>query len=366
MATVNIESVRKYYEEHVILDEINLNIEKGEFVALVGPSGSGKSTLLRLVAGLDEVCEGKILINNKCVNEIHASKRNMAMVFQSYALYPHMTVFANMAYGLKMRGIGSLEINKRVHEVSELLQIADYLDRKPAALSGGQRQRVAMGRAIVRNPAVFLFDEPLSNLDTKLRAEMRHEIKKLHQKLKTTCLYVTHDQTEAMTLADRIVVLNHGLIEQEGSPQSLYQKPATMFVGSFIGHYPMNFIQANMSLHHHDVTSELDVNIPKPVLNRDCELSENVMLGIRPEHIYFVEKDDEHGFECEIEFIDDMGADKLIQMKSTKGQISISVRTLEDTVAMTSRKIQIDWSKATLFNRDTTKRIGYWHASTTG
>lgn len=361
MATVNIESVQKYYEEHKILDEINLNIEKGEFVALVGPSGSGKSTLLRLVAGLDTVCEGKILINDKCVNQIHPSKRNMAMVFQSYALYPHMTVFANMAYGLKMRGMKPKDIEARVHEVSELLQIKPYLNRKPTALSGGQRQRVAMGRAIVRDPAVFLFDEPLSNLDTKLRAEMRHEIKKLHQKLNTTCLYVTHDQTEAMTLADRIVVLNHGKIEQQGSPQNLYQKPETMFVGSFIGHYPMNFIPATMNKSNLLISSPSGLCISKPLLDNTNQASEDVIIGIRPEHMYFASVSGEATIECKIEFIDDMGADKLIQLRCLNSQIPIAVRTLDEQVSGKTQHVAIDWEKATLFCNKTTKRIGTWN-----
>ena len=218
--------------DQLILDKINLSIDKGEFVAVVGPSGCGKSTLLRLVAGLDLVSSGSILINNQCVNKIPAAQRDMAMVFQNYALYPHMTVFDNMAYGITMRGMKAAFIRQKVEEVANLLQLTDYLQRKPQALSGGQRQRVAMGRAIVRSPAVFLFDEPLSNLDAKLRAEMRYEIKKLHQQLNTTCLYVTHDQTEAMTMASRVLVLNKGRVEQVGSPQK-YINNRLLFVAGF-------------------------------------------------------------------------------------------------------------------------------------
>lgn len=209
-------------------------------MVIVGPSGCGKTTLLRLIAGLEEISSGSILINNQCVNKIPAAKRDMAMVFQNYALYPPMTVFENMAYGLKMRRYKKEDIKNRVNAAAQMLRLTPYLERKPQALSGGQKQRVAMGRAIVRSPAVFLFDEPLSNLDANLRTEMRHEIRRLHQQLNTTSLYVTHDQTEAMTMAERVIVLNQGIVEQIGTPQELYQSPATLFVAGFTGQYPLN------------------------------------------------------------------------------------------------------------------------------
>jgi sn-glycerol 3-phosphate transport system ATP-binding protein len=361
MATVNIESVSKFYDDNVILHNINLNVEKGEFVALVGPSGSGKSTLLRLVAGLDTVSNGSILINDQCVNQIPPDRRNMAMVFQSYALYPHMTVFANMAYGLKMRGMNKKSIQQRVEEVSELLQIKDYLYRKPMALSGGQRQRVAMGRAIVRNPAVFLFDEPLSNLDSKLRAQMRHEIKKLHQQLNTTCLYVTHDQTEAMTLADRIVILNNGKIEQVGTPQQLYQKPATMFVASFIGNYPMNFIPATIDSTRKKLQTLTANTITLPALDKSFGCGDKVVIGVRPEHFSISSSNPSVKINANIDFIDDMGSDKLVQMHTETGNLSLSVRGLDNIPVNTKQlTLGINLEKANLFCNKTGLRVGGW------
>ncbi|GGI75637.1 ABC transporter ATP-binding protein [Legionella impletisoli] len=361
MATVNIDSVSKRYHDTIILNNINLNIEKGEFVALVGPSGSGKSTLLRLVAGLDTVSEGSILINDQCVNEIPPSKRNMAMVFQSYALYPHMTVFSNMAYGLKMRGMNKKAIQQRVEEVSDLLQIRPYLYRKPMALSGGQRQRVAMGRAIVRDPAVFLFDEPLSNLDSKLRTEMRHELKKLHQKLNTTCLYVTHDQTEAMTLADRIVLLNQGNIEQVGTPQELYQKPSSMFVAGFIGNYPMNFIPATIDESQNIIKTEIGTEHPIPSLKRSPQKEDELIVGVRPEHFEQLQDDVAMGIKTRVQFMDDMGSDILLQVTSEIGDFPLSIRLL-DRLPENKKKLTlgINLNKASLFCKKSGLRLGGW------
>lgn len=360
MATVNMLSVTKLYGQNQILNQVDLNIEKGEFVAVVGSSGSGKSTLLRLVAGLDTVTSGSILINDQCVNSIPAAQRNMAMVFQNYALYPHMTVYANMAYGLKMRGLKKNEINQRVNDVSELLQIKDYLHRKPTALSGGQRQRVAMGRAIVRSPAVFLFDEPLSNLDSKLRTEMRHEIKKLHQQLNTTSLYVTHDQTEAMTLADRVVVLNKGIVEQADTPQMLYNRPATLFVASFIGHYQMNLIPARVDHQQSLILTDIGLKLPYPNHCRDLAGIDEVILGIRPEHIC-LRKDKEGSLPVKVEFIDDMGSDKLVQVVTESGKVRLNVRITEDNLPthpfLTLALIQ---KKAHLFCQSSGKRLGGW------
>ena len=242
MAAVDLIDVNKQIGQQNILQQIDLAIETGEFIVVVGPSGCGKSTLLRLVAGLEELTSGQILINRQSVNKTPPAQRDIAMVFQNYALYPHMSVYQNMAYGLRMRRYAPADIDSKVKHAAEMLRLTPYLERKPAALSGGQRQRVAMGRAMVRQPALFLFDEPLSNLDAKLRNEMRYEIKKLHQKLQTTSLYVTHDQTEAMTMADRVAILNQGKIEQIDRPQVIYDKPATAFVAGFTGPYPINFI----------------------------------------------------------------------------------------------------------------------------
>src|SRR5450432_4070587 len=242
MADVLLRNVVKRYGNYEAVRGISLEIPDSKFVALVGPSGCGKTTTLRMIAGLEDISEGDICIGGRVINDVAPKNRDIAMVFQSYALYPHMTVFQNMAFGLRMRGMAKAEIRKNVEDAARILDISELLGRRPKALSGGQRQRAAMGRAIVRNPKVFLFDEPLSNLDAKLRVQMRTEIKKVHQTVKTTTVYVTHDQVEAMTLADRVVVMNHGTIEQVGTPQELYHNPATRFVAGFIGSPAMNFM----------------------------------------------------------------------------------------------------------------------------
>ncbi|MBY5393731.1 sn-glycerol-3-phosphate import ATP-binding protein UgpC [Rhizobium leguminosarum] len=242
MATINIIDVKKNYGAVPAVKGINLSVADGELIVLVGPSGCGKSTLLRMIAGLESISEGHVEIAGRNVNKAEPADRDIAMVFQNYALYPHMTVRGNLEYGLKNRGTERAEINRRVAEAAEILEIGPMLDRKPRELSGGQRQRVAMGRAIVREPAAFLFDEPLSNLDAKLRVQMRVEIRRLQRRLKTTSIYVTHDQLEAMTLADRLVVMNGGLVEQVGTPVAVYDRPASLFVASFIGSPPMNLV----------------------------------------------------------------------------------------------------------------------------
>ena len=246
MAEVKLRKIVKKYDEVEAVRGIDLDIADHEFVVLVGPSGCGKSTTLRMIAGLEDITDGEILIGGDVVNDVPPKDRDIAMVFQNYALYPHMTVFQNMSFGLRLKRYPKAEIRKRVDEAARILDITELLDRKPRQLSGGQRQRVAMGRAIVRNPKVFLFDEPLSNLDAKLRVQMRTEIKKVHQQVRTTTVYVTHDQVEAMTLADRVVVMNHGIIEQVGTPHELYHNPRTRFVAGFIGSPAMNFIPCRM------------------------------------------------------------------------------------------------------------------------
>ena len=245
MSTISLKSVRKSYGKTEVIHGVDIEIDDGEFIVIVGPSGCGKSTLLRMVAGLETITDGEIQIDGNRVNDLEPMDRNIAMVFQNYALYPHMSVFDNMAYGLKIAGRPKAEIADRVQSAAKLLQLEDYLDRQPRQLSGGQRQRVAMGRAIVRKPAVFLFDEPLSNLDAKLRVQMRLEIKALQRELGITSLYVTHDQVEAMTLADRMIVMHDGVAEQIGAPMEVYQNPKTQFVGGFIGSPPMNFIDTS-------------------------------------------------------------------------------------------------------------------------
>ncbi len=246
MSNVILKDLVKVYDKKKIINNINLEIKDKEFIVLVGSSGCGKSTILRMIAGLENITSGEIYIGDKCVNEVHPKDRDIAFVFQSYALYPHMTVRENIAFGLKMRKVDKDTIDKKVREAAEILDLGEYLDRKPKQLSGGQRQRVALGRAIVRNPKVFLMDEPLSNLDAKLRVQMRSEIKKLHEKLQTTFIYVTHDQTEALTMGDRIVVLNEGKIQQADTPENIYNNPANTFVAGFIGSPQMNFIDGNI------------------------------------------------------------------------------------------------------------------------
>ncbi|APJ05212.1 ABC transporter ATP-binding protein [Silvanigrella aquatica] len=274
MAKVILKNLKKEFQNQTILQSVNLEINDGEFIVVLGPSGCGKSTMLRMIAGLETVCEGEILIGDQNVSKLEPKDRKIAMVFQNYALYPHMTVYNNIAYGLKLHKVPKAEIEKKVNIAAEMLQLKDLLQRKPNQLSGGQRQRVAMGRAIVREPNVFLFDEPLSNLDAKLRTQMRFEIKNIHRKVKTTSIYVTHDQIEAMTLADRIVLLNKGKIEQIGTPLELYHKPASTFVGGFIGNPPMNFIPGD---------------IAQKYIATD-KLNANTILGIRPEKIEIIDE----------------------------------------------------------------------------
>lgn len=359
MATVDLIEVTKQVGQTTLLDKINVSIKKGEFMVVVGPSGCGKSTLLRLIAGLDEISSGSILINNQCVNDTPAAKRDMAMVFQNYALYPHMSVFDNMAYGLKMRRFSKADIHQRVTDAAKLLQLTPYLERKPQALSGGQRQRVAMGRAIVRSPAIFLFDEPLSNLDAKLRTEMRHEIKRLHQKFNTTSLYVTHDQTEAMTMAERVLVLNQGIVEQIGTPQELYQNPATLFVAGFTGHYPVNFISGTYNKENQVIETGLGLDYALPELTRNLDDKTELTIAIRPEHVLFRQEKTPESIALDIEFIDDMGADKLIQAKSISNGERINLRISADS-PLENGQIHVELPKIKLhvYDRKTGIRIG--------
>ena len=293
MANVSLRHVYKIYDGGVTaVTDFNLEIADKEFIILVGPSGCGKSTTLRMVAGLEEISEGELYIGGRLVNDVAPKDRDIAMVFQNYALYPHMTVFENMAFGLKLRKTPKDEIKKRVTEAAKILDIEHLLDRKPKALSGGQRQRVAMGRAIVRNPKVFLMDEPLSNLDAKLRVQMRIEIAKLHQRLGTTIIYVTHDQTEAMTLGTRIVVMKDGVIQQVDTPQNLYEKPQNLFVAGFMGSPQMNFLDAVVRINGTAVTLEVaGQSIPLPPAKAKKLIDggyngKTVTMGIRPEDVY--------------------------------------------------------------------------------
>ena len=288
MAKITLENVSKFYGNVEAVKKINLEIKDKEFLVLVGPSGCGKSSSLRMIAGLEEIDEGIIKIGDQTVNELEPRERNVSMVFQNYALYPHMTVEENLGFSLKIAGQEKKEIEERVKEAAEILDITEFLQRKPSQLSGGQRQRVAMGRAIVRRPDVFLFDEPLSNLDAKLRNQMRTEIKRLHQKVSTTIVYVTHDQVEAMTLADRIVIMKDGIIEQIGSPLDLFERPATKFVATFIGSPSMNMISATIVDENNQLTMRTDDGIFVPVPNdkkNSVKNGQKISFGFRAEDI---------------------------------------------------------------------------------
>jgi multiple sugar transport system ATP-binding protein len=311
MAAVDIGKVDKFFGTTQVLHAVEIGITDGEFVVLVGPSGCGKSTLLRMIAGLEEISNGEIVIGGRVVNNVPPKDRDIAMVFQNYALYPHMTVYDNMAFSLKLAKAPKDEIKRRVDRAAEILGLQDFLTRYPRQLSGGQRQRVAMGRAIVRDPQVFLFDEPLSNLDAKLRVQMRTEIKELHQRLKTTSIYVTHDQIEAMTMADRIVVLHDGVVEQVGEPLELYDQPANLFVAGFIGSPAMNFVDAAIKRNGGPpaaVTADgTKLPLPAQAGGRD---GQQVVYGIRPEHLDLT--DGSNGLSAEVTVVEPTGAEILV------------------------------------------------------
>ncbi len=315
MSTINLISVRKSYGHAEVIHGIDMDVTDGEFIVIVGPSGCGKSTLLRMVAGLETITDGEIKIDGKRVNDLEPMDRNIAMVFQNYALYPHMSVFDNMAYGLKIAGTPKQEIGERVTTAAKMLQLQEYLSRKPRELSGGQRQRVAMGRAIVRKPAVFLFDEPLSNLDAKLRVQMRLEIKALQRELGVTSLYVTHDQVEAMTLADRMIVMNAGTADQIGAPLEVYNDPQSEFVGGFIGSPPMNFIPLALF-------EENQITLPKSLREQIGEDASNIKptLGIRPEHLELC-SERQGIFKGQLRYCEPLGAETLIHLGLSNGAL---------------------------------------------
>jgi len=352
MASVEFKNiVKKYSDDKAVIKGFNLKIEDGEFTVLVGPSGCGKSTLLRIIAGLETVNSGEVYIDNRLVNDISPKDRDIAMVFQNYALYPHMNVFNNLAFGLKLRKIANREIDKQVKFVAGMLEIAELLGRKPKELSGGQRQRVALGRAIVRNPKVFLFDEPLSNLDAKLRVQMRTQIKKLHQDLKTTMIYVTHDQVEAMTMGDRIIILKDGEIQQIGTPIAVYQKPANMFVGSFIGSPAMNFIEGHIA-NQRFISDKLEV----PVGNLECLAGDDcasVVLGVRPEDIQI----GSGLIEAELIVAEPLGNETLLHLQIGKSTL-IARKNSHDVYHPGSRfPVSLDMNKVAFFDSITQMRI---------
>ncbi len=324
MATITLDKVRKVYGGSVeAVKGVSIDIADGEFIVLVGPSGCGKSTLLRMMAGLEEITTGDIKIGDRVVNNVDPADRDIAMVFQNYALYPHMSVYNNLAYGLKNRGMAKDEIDRRVKEAARILEIGDYLERKPRALSGGQRQRVAMGRAIVREPAAFLFDEPLSNLDAKLRVQMRVEIKRLQRSLGTTSVYVTHDQLEAMTLADRLVVLNGGNIEQIGAPIDVYDKPASTFVASFIGSPAMNLLKVKAD------GNSLALATGTGLKGANAKGRDAYTIGIRPEHLEVVTAPGEGEglhLEASVNVLEPVGAESYLYSSFADGGDEILVR----------------------------------------
>ncbi len=308
MASVELRQVRKTFGDTEVVHGVDISIRNGEFVVLVGPSGCGKSTLLRMIAGLEEISAGEIRIGERVVNRVPPKQRDIAMVFQNYALYPHMTVFDNMAFSMKLAGRSRAEQKQRVEQAAAILGLSEYLERYPRQLSGGQRQRVAMGRAIVRNPQVFLFDEPLSNLDAKLRVQMRTEIRALHQRLKATSVYVTHDQIEAMTMADTIVVMNAGKVEQIGSPLELYDNPANLFVAGFIGSPAMNFLNGKLVTNAAGRGVEIEPGCVLPAPPVSAADGQPVVMGVRPEHFGIGES----CVEAEVVVVEPTGADTQI------------------------------------------------------
>jgi multiple sugar transport system ATP-binding protein len=319
MSEIELRNVGKSYGAVSVLDGVSLDMAAGEFVVLVGPSGCGKSTLLRMIAGLEDISSGQITIGGKVVNNMPAKERDLAMVFQNYALYPHMKVSQNMSFALKLAGVPKAEIARRVAVAAEILGLEKLLDRLPRELSGGQRQRVAMGRAIVRDPRAFLFDEPLSNLDAKLRVKMRGEIKKLHQRLGKTTIYVTHDQTEAMTMADKIVVLNGGRIEQAGAPLELYDNPVNLFVASFIGSPEINLINATYSGETSVTLDNAQLPLPRAL---DIPAGQNIVYGIRPQHISLAET----GVPAEVVVVEPTGDAQEVLARIGDSEISVVVR----------------------------------------
>lgn len=364
MAGLSLKNIEKKYSNgFVAVPDFNLEIEDKEFIIFVGPSGCGKSTTLRMIAGLEEISGGELYIGDTLMNDVAPKDRDIAMVFQNYALYPHMTVYDNMAFGLKLRKTPKTEIEQRVREAARILDIEHLLDRKPKALSGGQRQRVAMGRAIVREPKVFLMDEPLSNLDAKLRVQMRTEISKLHQRLQTTFIYVTHDQTEAMTLGTRIVVLKDGYIKQVDTPQNLYYKPQNLFVAGFIGSPQMNFFPAVIKEENGSLTADIKGHIFKVpaekagVLKDKGYVGKEVVMGVRPENIHasqmFIETAPDATFDALVEVTEMLGAEKYLYLKLEDIPFTARVESRNEATAGDSIKLALDMNRSHFFDKET-------------
>ena len=353
MSNISINKINKFFGNVHVIKDVSLDIKSESFTVLVGPSGCGKSTMLRMIAGLEEINSGSISIDDQIVNNLPPKERDIAMVFQSYALYPHMTVFDNMAFGLKLEKRSKEEINERVYEAAKILQIENFLQRKPKQLSGGQRQRVAIGRAITRKPKVFLFDEPLSNLDAALRVQMRVELAKLHDQLNTTMIYVTHDQTEAMTLADDIVVLDQGIVSQKGSPMDLYNFPNNIFVGGFIGSPKMNFIDSkilsiNKNTTEVDLMGSAKINISK--ISKTSSVGESIKIGIRPEHLT-INQNAEANWEGKVFIVEKLGSGTFLYID--KDGEPLVVQTVGDSNIKVGDKVKVGFNSARcqIFNK---------------
>ncbi|MCM2129390.1 ABC transporter ATP-binding protein [Larsenimonas rhizosphaerae] len=369
MSFLHINNIKKRFGDTTVLKGIDIAIEKGDFLVLVGPSGCGKSTLLNMIAGLDSISEGELLLNGERINELHPARRDIAMVFQSYALYPSMTVAGNIGFGLEMRKVPKAQRREAIQKVARMLQIESLLDRKPGQLSGGQRQRVAMGRALVRDPQLFLFDEPLSNLDAKLRVDMRTEIKQLHQRLNTTIVYVTHDQIEAMTLATRIAVMRAGELQQLGTPQEVYDDPSNLFVAGFMGSPSMNLLRADIVRHEgvlHARVRKRNEDVLMLPIERDAEAlagweGREVILGIRPEAITDPASAHHDGrifeAELEVELVEPTGADMYVVTHLGGREINARMRPGTDISAGTPTRFAFDVSRMVAFDPDSEARI---------
>jgi multiple sugar transport system ATP-binding protein len=357
MATVQIRGVQKYFGAAHIIRGVDIDIEDGQFAVLVGPSGCGKSTLLRMIAGLEQISAGEVLIGGRVVNDMMPKERDIAMVFQNYALYPHMTVRDNMAFSLMLAKQPKAVADERVRKAADILGLGELLDRYPRQLSGGQRQRVAMGRCIVRDPQVFLFDEPLSNLDAKLRVQMRTEIKELHQRLKTTSVYVTHDQIEAMTMADKIVVMRDGIVEQTGSPLELYDHPANQFVAGFIGSPAMNFLPGVLRRAGGNARVELagGMSLPSPAVNGNVPDGQPVVYGTRPEHMELASGDE--GVATEVVVVEPTGADTQVFTKIAGVEVTSVFRDRHAFRPGEMIRLRPDTMRAHLFDAGTGVRL---------
>lgn len=360
MASVKLESINKFFGKTHVVKDVNLEIKDGEFVVLLGPSGCGKSTTLRMIAGLDDITSGSLHIGNRVVNNVEAKDRNLAMVFQSYALYPHMSVYENISFSLRISGVKKDVIDEKVREVGKMLQLDELYNRKPSQLSGGQRQRVAMGRAMVRSPELFLFDEPLSNLDTKLRAQMRVELKDIHERIKTTTIYVTHDQIEAMTLADRIVIMRDGIIEQIGSPTEVFLRPANIFVAGFIGSPAMNFFDAKIEqADGKNVLVQGDIRIELPErFSKNVSANQVVVGGLRPTDLALDKKGEgKASFAGKVVATEIHGAEVLVRVESSNTRFDLQVPLVKKPNVGDAIECGFDLDSLHVFSKETEKSL---------